>query len=71
MAVSFESPKYTANFDTLDTLRILEAVRMLGLTKTMRIYHWSTLTVFREQLSQKLVQPAVQQCRGKMDEITS
>ena len=33
VAVSFESPEYTANSDALGTLRILEAVRILGLTK--------------------------------------
>ncbi len=34
VAVSFDSPEYTANVDALGTLRILEAVRMLNLTKT-------------------------------------
>ena len=38
VAVSFESPEYTANSDALGTLRILEAVRILGLTKKTRIY---------------------------------
>lgn len=38
VAVSFEEPEYTANCDALGTLRILEAVRLLGLTKTTRIY---------------------------------
>ena len=33
VAVSFESPEYTANCDALGTLRILEAIRILGLTK--------------------------------------
>ena len=33
VAVSFESPEYTANSDALGTLRILEAVRILGLTE--------------------------------------
>src|SRR5512141_3023335 len=37
VAVSFESPEYTANSDALGTLRILEAVRILGLTDKTRI----------------------------------
>ena len=42
VAVSFEAPEYTANSDALGTLRILEAVRMLGLTEKTRIYQAST-----------------------------
>ncbi len=34
LAVSFETPEYTANSDALGTLRILEAIRILGLNKT-------------------------------------
>ena len=45
VAVSFESPEYTANSDALGTLRILEAVRILGLTKT-RIYQASTSELY-------------------------
>ena len=37
VAVSFESPEYTANSDALGTLRILEAVRILGLTNKTKI----------------------------------
>ena len=37
VAVSFESPEYTANSDALGTLRILEAVRILGLISKTRI----------------------------------
>ncbi len=44
--VSFETPEYTANADALGTLRILEAVRLLGLEKTMRIYQASTSEMF-------------------------
>jgi GDPmannose 4,6-dehydratase len=40
--VSFETPEYTANSDALGTLRILEAVRILGLTDKTRIYQAST-----------------------------
>ena len=46
VAVSFESPEYTANSDALGTLRILEAVRILGLTKTTRIYQASTSELY-------------------------
>ena len=42
VAVSFEAPEYAANADALGTLRILEAVRMLGLTEKTRIYQAST-----------------------------
>ena len=44
--VSFETPEYTANSDALGTLRILEAVRILGLEKTARIYQASTSEMF-------------------------
>ena len=40
--VSFDTPEYTANVDALGVLRILEAVRITGLTKTTRIYQAST-----------------------------
>ena len=46
VAVSFEAPEYTANVDALGTLRILEAVRILGLTKTTRIYQASTSELY-------------------------
>ena len=42
VAVSFEAPEYTANVDALGTLRILEAIRILGLTEKTRIYQAST-----------------------------
>ena len=45
-AVSFESPEYTANSDALGMLRILEAVRILGLTETTRIYQASTSELY-------------------------
>lgn len=44
--VSFETPEYTANADGLGTLRILEAVRMLGLTEKTRIYQASTSELY-------------------------
>ena len=46
VAVSFEAPEYTANSDALGTLRILEAVRILGLTETCRIYQASTSELY-------------------------
>ena len=46
VAVSFEAPEYTANSDALGTLRILEAVRILGLTDTTRIYQASTSELY-------------------------
>ena len=46
VAVSFESPEYTANCDALGTLRILESVKMLGLTKSTRIYQASTSELY-------------------------
>ena len=46
VAVSFESPEYTANCDALGTLRILEAVRSLGLKDKSKIYQASTSELF-------------------------
>lgn len=46
VAVSFEAPEYTANSDALGTLRILEAVRLLGLTERTRIYQASTSELY-------------------------
>jgi len=44
--VSFETPEYTANADGIGTLRILEAVRLLGLTKKTRVYQASTSELY-------------------------
>lgn len=44
--VSFESPEYTANTDALGTLRILEAIRILGLEKKTRFYQASTSELY-------------------------
>ena len=46
VAVSFESPEYTANSDALGTLRILECVRSSGLSKKTKIYQASTSELF-------------------------
>jgi GDPmannose 4,6-dehydratase len=46
VAVSFEEPEYTANSDALGTLRVLEAVRILGLEKKCRFYQASTSELF-------------------------
>ena len=44
--VSFETPEYTANADALGTLRLLEAIRILGLERTTRFYQASTSEMF-------------------------
>ena len=46
VAVSFESPEYTADVDAMGTLRLLEAIRFLGLEKKTRIYQASTSELF-------------------------
>jgi GDPmannose 4,6-dehydratase len=46
VAVSFEEPEYTANSDALGTLRLLEAIRILGLTRTTRFYQASTSELY-------------------------
>jgi GDPmannose 4,6-dehydratase len=46
VAVSFETPEYTANADGLGTLRILEAIRILGLEKKTRFYQASTSELY-------------------------
>ena len=44
--VSFETPEYTANADAIGTLRLLEAIRILGLEKTTRFYQASTSELY-------------------------
>ena len=46
VAVSFEEPEYTANSDALGALRVLEAIRILGLEKTTRFYQASTSELY-------------------------
>ncbi|MDA3789948.1 MAG: GDP-mannose 4,6-dehydratase [Desulfobacula sp.] len=46
VAVSFESPEYTADTDALGTLRLLEGIRLLGLEKKTRFYQASTSELF-------------------------
>ena len=46
VAVSFETPEYTANADGIGTLRILEAIRILGLEKKTRFYQASTSELY-------------------------
>src|SRR5207244_10716440 len=46
VAVSFEEPEYTANSDALGTLRILEALRILGMEKKTRFYQASTSELY-------------------------
>jgi GDPmannose 4,6-dehydratase len=46
VAVSFETPEYTANADAVGALRVLEAIRILGLTGTTRFYQASTSELY-------------------------
>jgi GDPmannose 4,6-dehydratase len=46
VAVSFESPEYTADVDAIGTLRVLEAIRILGLEKKTRFYQASTSELY-------------------------
>jgi GDPmannose 4,6-dehydratase len=57
--VSFDTPEYTANVDGLGTLRILEAVRLLGLVKKTRIYQASTSELYGlvQEIPQKETTP--------------
>ena len=48
VAVSFEAPEYTADVDAIGTLRLLEAIRFLGLEKKTRFYQASTSELFGE-----------------------
>ncbi len=59
VAVSFEVPEYTANSDALGTLRILEAIRILGMEKTTRFYQASTSELFGkvQEIPQKETTP--------------
>ena len=50
VAVSFETPEYTANADALGTLRLLEAIRILGLTSKTRFYQASTSEMYGKAL---------------------
>lgn len=59
VAVSFEEPEYTANSDALGTLRILEALRILGLEKKSRFYQASTSELYGlvQEIPQKETTP--------------
>ena len=59
VAVSFESPEYTADVDALGTLRILEAIRFLGLEKKTRFYQASTSELYGlvQEIPQKETTP--------------
>lgn len=59
VAVSFEEPEYTANSDGLGALRILEAIRILGLEKTTRFYQASTSELYGlvQEIPQKETTP--------------
>ena len=59
VAVSFDTPEYTANADGLGTLRILEAIRILGLEKKTRFYQASTSELYGlvQEIPQKETTP--------------
>lgn len=59
VAVSFESPEYTANVDAIGTLRLLEAIRILGLEKKTRFYQASTSELYGlvQEIPQKETTP--------------
>ncbi|NQW94790.1 MAG: GDP-mannose 4,6-dehydratase [Polaromonas sp.] len=59
VAVSFESPEYTADIDGMGTLRLLEAIRMLGLEKKTRFYQASTSELYGlvQEIPQKETTP--------------
>ena len=59
VAVSFETPEYTANSDAIGTLRVLEAIRILGLEKKTRFYQASTSEMFGkvQEIPQKETTP--------------
>lgn len=59
VAVSFESPEYTADVDALGTLRLLEAIRILGLEKKTRFYQASTSELYGlvQEIPQKETTP--------------
>jgi len=59
VAVSFETPEYTANADGLGTLRLLEAIRILGLEKKTRFYQASTSELYGlvQEIPQKETTP--------------
>jgi GDPmannose 4,6-dehydratase len=59
VAVSFEEPEYTANSDALGALRILEAIRLLGLEKKTRFYQASTSELYGlvQEIPQKETTP--------------
>ena len=59
VAVSFEEPEYTANSDALGALRILEAIRILGLEKKTRFYQASTSELYGlvQEIPQKETTP--------------
>ena len=59
VAVSFESPEYTADVDAIGTLRLLEAIRLLGLEKRTKFYQASTSELYGEvrEIPQKETTP--------------
>lgn len=68
VAVSFETPEYTANADGLGTLRILEAIRILGLEKKTKFYQASTSELYGlvQEIPQKETTPFYPRSRFKI-----
>lgn len=65
VAVSFESPEYTADVDAMGTLRLLEAIRFLGLEKKTRFYQASTSELYGlvQEIPQKETTPFTRDLR--------
>src|SRR5271168_4085076 len=59
VGVSFESPEYTANVDALGTLRLLDAIRVLGMKRSVRFYQASTSELYgrAQEIPQKETTP--------------
>ena len=66
--VSFETPEYTANSDALGTLRILEAVRILGMQKTTKFYQASTSELYGKvvEMPQTEETPFIREARMRL-----
>ena len=64
VAVSFESPEYTANVDAIGTLRVLEAIRFLGFEKKTKFYQASTSELYGlvQETPQKETTPFYPRC---------
>ena len=63
VAVSFETPEYTANCDALGVLRLLEAIRLLNLSQNTKFYQASTSELYGlvQEVPQKISTPFIQE----------